>query len=73
MKKLTHEDVELLVMGLQIRMGIIETGQPMLRAADIANGHSGKIQALSTDQMKAIIRQEELVKALYNGEIGWLV
>lgn len=61
---LTPQETEALVIGLQMRMAIIETGEPYLRICDIKQGHKGKIKALSTDQMRLIIFMEDLIVKL---------
>lgn len=63
---LTKQEKEAIVIGLQMRVAYIETGDPMLRASDVQNGHRGKIQALSPDQMRLIILSEDLIKKIYN-------
>jgi len=57
----------MIITALQCRRCIIETGDYALTAGDaIKSGHPEMVQTLSTDQMKIIIRTEELVNGLLN-------
>jgi len=61
---LTGQEIEDIYFSLSCRLGIIETGNPSYRAKDIQNGAPGKLRALSPDQMKLIIRVDELMQKL---------
>lgn len=58
-------DREMIITALQCRRCIIETGDYALTAENaIKSGHPEMVKALSTDQMKVIIRTEELINGL---------
>lgn len=62
---ITTQEKEDLVRGLLIRICIIETGDPVMRANDAINcGEHKKVRALSDDQRALIARHEALVKKL---------
>lgn len=64
---ITREEKYDLVRGLQIRICLIETGDPVMRASDAANcGEHKKIKALSDDQRELVCRHEALVTRLMN-------
>ncbi len=60
---LTQDEKEMIYYSLNMRAGYIETGDCCLRAIDAVNsGQKDKIKYLTTDQMKALIMIEELMK-----------
>lgn len=60
-----QQEREDLVYGLQMRICVIETGTPTLRAADAVNmGQHKIVKALSADQRALIARHEALIKKL---------
>lgn len=62
---ITPEERDDLVRGLQIRLNIIETGDPALRANDAINmGKPKLVKALSADQRALVARTEALVTKL---------
>jgi hypothetical protein len=62
---MTQQEREDLVFGLQMRIAVVETGDPTLRANDaIAMGEHKKVRALSESQRALIARHEGLVKKL---------
>ena len=64
---LDKEDKDILYYSLSCRRCIIETGDYSMSAQDALNaGHQDQIRALTTDQMKVIIRIEELMTQLLN-------
>lgn len=64
--ELTKEEIENIVISLNCRIGIIETGEPMIRACDVYKDSKYKIKALSLEQMQLILDTETLLKKLYN-------
>lgn len=62
--QLTEKEKEILHMCLNMRICYIETGDVVLRAYDAAQ-QKKPFEALSTDQMRAIIETEDLIKKLY--------
>ncbi|MBK3780144.1 hypothetical protein G3A43_07725 [Paraburkholderia aspalathi] len=62
---MTPQERDDLVRGLQIRINIIETGDPVLRANDAINmGKPKLVKALSADQRALVARTEALVTKL---------
>lgn len=62
---MTQQEREDIIFGLQMRIALVETGDPTLRASDaIAMGEHKKVRALSDAQRALIARHEELVKKL---------
>jgi len=62
---ISAQEREFLVRGLQIRICVIETGDPVLRANDaIAMGQPKMVKALSADQRALIAEHEALVAKL---------
>jgi len=61
----TRSEVELMVLGLYMRICYIETGNPTLRAADLKNADltnvDAEVRVLSTDQMRLIVKMEDLI------------
>lgn len=66
--QLDNEEREMIVVALGMRRNWIETGDVVLSAKDVeARKFSDhEIKALSTDQMRLIIRTEELIAKLYS-------
>ncbi|MEX3983738.1 hypothetical protein AB4Y45_32670 [Paraburkholderia sp. EG287A] len=63
--EMTTQERDDIVLGLQIRMAVIETGDPVLRANDAINmGQHKKVRALSDDQRALVARYEALVAKL---------
>lgn len=62
---ITPQEKEDLVRGLLIRICLIETGDPVMRANDAINSGQHKlVRALSDDQRALIARHEALVMKL---------
>jgi hypothetical protein len=65
----TSEEKELICSALHMRKNVIETGDPILSAADIMRmgknkpelGHGVGIRALTVDQMRLIIAIDDLM------------
>lgn len=49
-----------------MRICVIETGTPSLRAADIQAGRSGRIRVLDADQRRFVVRLENLIEKSSN-------
>ena len=67
--ELSEEQAEQLYTSIVCRLGVIETGTPMIRATDILDTNTGdrrKIKALSVEQMKIVILLEDLRVKLLN-------
>ncbi len=63
--ELTREEKEELYYSISCRLGIIETGTPMMRAKDAVNcGEQRKIKALTSEQMKLISDLEKIMYKL---------
>ena len=65
---LTKEEKENIYTSLSCRLGIIETGSPMLRAKDAekcGGEYKKKIRALSSEQMQLIIDTEKLMGKMF--------
>ena len=63
--ELNKKEIDNIILCLQIRLGIIETGDPMIRAIDAQKmGQRDKIKALSREQMELVIETEDLIKKL---------
>lgn len=65
---LTLEEKANIIISLSCRLGIIETGEPMLRALDAmkcGGEYKKKIKALTSEQMQLIIDTEKLIEKLY--------
>ena len=65
---LTHEEIDAIITGLQIRRNIVQTGSPNVSAQDAERmGAEGskefgaRIKALDTEQMRLCILTEELI------------
>lgn len=64
-RELTPEEREALYLSISCRLGLIETGEPALRAIDAErSGQKHRIKALSTAQMKLVIMLEEIMHQL---------
>lgn len=65
---LTRAEIDLVVGGLNLRRNFIETGNPCLGAADLGArcepSDGASLRSLSTDQMRLIVKQEDLAKRL---------
>ena len=62
---LTEEEKELLIFGLHMRKCFIETGDPLMSAADAKIQKKEKsIKALSDDQYELIVKINKLIKKL---------
>ncbi len=62
---ITQSEQDDLVRGLQMRICVIETGSPILRAQDaVASGQPQLVRALSTEQMAVVLRHEALINKL---------
>lgn len=67
LSNLSREDKDILYFSLSCRRCIIETGDYSMSAQDAVNsGQKHLIKALTTDQMKVVIRIEELMKEVLN-------
>lgn len=67
----TAEELELLREGVSLKICLVETGSPILRARDVvamgereARRSGGKLKALGSDQMRLILQLEDLRKKL---------
>ena len=65
---LTNEEIEAIIIGLQTRRNLIQTGSPNVSTGDVARiGADGarefgaEVKALNTDQMRLCILTEELI------------
>ena len=58
--ELTDDERELIWLALTCRANMIETGNPILSAQDVSEGHKGTIKALGVDQMKLLVLIHEL-------------
>ena len=54
-------DKEIIYYSLAMRKNYIQTGDPFKSPEDVENCGEGKIKVLSTDQMKLVIRIQELM------------
>lgn len=62
MVSLSREEKDMIVIGLNMRRNYIETGTVTMSAADAKRfKEERQINALSTDQMKLIVKTEELI------------
>ena len=74
-RKITQKEKDLLIIGLQMRMNYIQTGDMSLSANDLGkigkeNWSPGvKILPLSIEQMRIIIEMEELKKKISSNKI----
>jgi len=64
---LSANEREIIVVALQMRTNFIETGSVVLSAED-AVAQKKPVKALSTDQMRLIVRSRELVEKLLKVE-----
>lgn len=65
-----ENDAGLIAFALNIRKNMIETGDPILSAADAKEQDRHEIvRALDLSAMKKLIRIEELIQACYAGKI----
>lgn len=69
---ISSEERELIHAGLNIRKNIIQTGCPTVGAADIermgtqtAKDMGAELKALSNDQMRLLLKIEDLITKLY--------
>ncbi|MBC8740403.1 hypothetical protein F6X40_27480 [Paraburkholderia sp. UCT31] len=63
--QMSQQEREDLIIGLQMRIAVIETGDPVLRANDAINSGKHKmVKALSQEQRTLIARHETLVTKL---------
>ena len=74
MRPLSKDEKEAMYVALGMRSAYIETGDVTIRAQDLENmGKAAprdiKVKALSIDQMKLIIKNAELVKAVIEGRV----
>jgi hypothetical protein len=69
--ELSQQEQEDVIVGLQMRICVIETGNPSLRANDaIESGQPKLVRALSDEQKATVGRFEELVvKVRGNGNL----
>ena len=58
---LTREEKNMIVTGLQMRRNYIETGDVNLSALQASRLGKGNINALSSDQMRLLVKTEELI------------
>lgn len=64
---LSPEERDAIYLSLSVRAGLIETGDPFLRAIDAQRqGKKDRIRALGTDQMKVLIMTEDLMHRMLN-------
>ena len=62
---ISEQEREDLIRGLQMRMCLIETGDPVLRAADALNmGNPKLVRVIGSDQQATVARLEALVARL---------
>ena len=66
---LSKEEKEMVLIGLNMRRNLIETGDPHLSARD-AQRIGNKTKVLSIAQMRLIVATDDLVNRLYNSESG---
>ena len=66
-KEITPQERDDIAYALQMRIAVVETGDPALRANDaIQMGKPQLVRALSSSQRELIARHEALVKKLLN-------
>ena len=64
-RELTPKEREELYLSISCRLGLIETGEPALRAIDAVNsGQRHRLKSLSLEQMKLVIMLEEIMHQL---------
>lgn len=64
---LTSEEKEIIYSGLCMRKNFIETGDCLFSAIDAKNmGEEKCIKILNTDQIKFVIKIQELIKRFFN-------
>jgi len=63
---LSKEDVQNIILALNCRNNIIETGDYSLSASDVKRIEKGKINSLTTDQMYLILRTRSIIEDLYD-------
>lgn len=64
-RELSDKVKQELYICISCRLGIIETGEPSMRAVDAANsGNNNKIKALSIEQKELTIMLEKLMNKL---------
>jgi hypothetical protein len=69
-KMLTEEEHEIIHYALSMRAGYIETGDALMRAVDAKrSGHSKLIRPLSTEQMKLLIKIDDLMSRCLNDKL----
>jgi len=61
-------DKEIIYYSLTMRKNYIQTGDPFKSPEDVENCGEGKIKPLSTDQMKLVIRIQELMNRCLNNK-----
>lgn len=66
--ELTQQEVSEIMLGLTYRVNMIQTSNPVLSANDVVDGHNGKINPLSKDQMKLLILISELIERLEHAQ-----
>lgn len=65
MVSLSREEKDMIVIGLNMRRNYIETGTATMSAADAKHfKEERQINALSTDQMRLIVKTEELIQKI---------
>ena len=65
-----HKAERLLITGLTMRSNLIQTGSPNLSAQDVKNLREPHVpKALSINQMKLVIRTNELVTLICDNEL----
>lgn len=64
--ELTKEEKEMIIVGLNMRRNYIETGNVNCSASNAEVVKGLNINPLSVDQMRLIIKTEELINKLFN-------
>lgn len=64
--ELSQEEKTMIITALNMRKCYIETGDVVVSANDVANGFPAKVNPLSVDQMKLLIKTDELITKLFN-------
>ncbi len=64
--ELNEEEKEMIIIGLNMRRNYIETGDVNYSASNVEVVKGLKINPLNVDQMRLIIKTEELINKLFN-------
>jgi hypothetical protein len=65
---LSNEQADLIIYALSLRRNYIETGDCILSASDVQTHGGGAVKALHTDQMRLILKQEQIITYLQSAK-----